>query len=174
MDASRLWWNCPIIMLWGKAQTTLRFLLWKTLHHWMDLWYRKLQATGSQRHTCLRSGGTGWRVQPRGYFHRQWAAVCIPQSGPAHMDKLGVLVSLTSSYRPQSNGQVVADIQPVITFLFGELRRLGPVSEYAKNFLLHSATNLTAFQCILESATSIFMECWLLWHIFHSWLIEKE
>ena len=72
------------------------------------------------------------------------------------MERLGVSVSLTSGYHPESNGQVERVNQDVGRFLRTycqdrpeEWARYVPWAEMAQNSLRHSSTNLTPFQCVL-------------------------
>jgi hypothetical protein len=72
------------------------------------------------------------------------------------MEHLGVLVSLTSGFHPESNGQVERVNQDVARFLRsycqnrpGEWAAFVPWAEIAQNSLRHSSTNLSPFQCVL-------------------------
>lgn len=72
------------------------------------------------------------------------------------MEKMGILVSLTSGYHPQVNGQVKRVNQELGWFLrtfcasnSEDWSRFLPWAEYTQNSLLHSATGLTPFQCVL-------------------------
>ncbi|KAK6323383.1 hypothetical protein J4Q44_G00057220 [Coregonus suidteri] len=74
----------------------------------------------------------------------------------AFMERLGVSVSLTSGYHPESNGQVERVNQEVGRFLRSycqgrpeEWARYVPWAEMAQNSLRHSSTQLTPFQCVL-------------------------
>uniref|UniRef100_A0A674DEN5 Gypsy retrotransposon integrase-like protein 1 n=1 Tax=Salmo trutta TaxID=8032 RepID=A0A674DEN5_SALTR len=74
----------------------------------------------------------------------------------AFMECLGVSVSLTSGYHPESNGQAERVNQEVGRFLQsycqdrpGEWARYIPWAELAQNSLRHSSTNLSPFQCVL-------------------------
>ena len=72
------------------------------------------------------------------------------------MERLGVSVSLTSGYHPESNGQVESVNQEVGRFLWSycqdrpvEWVRYVPWAELAQNSLRHSSTNMSPFQCVL-------------------------
>ena len=72
------------------------------------------------------------------------------------MERLGVLVSLTSGFHPESKGQVERVNQDVGRFLRsycqdrpGEWAAFIPWAEMAQNSLHHSSTNLSPFQCVL-------------------------
>ena len=74
----------------------------------------------------------------------------------AFMERLGVTVSLTSGYRPQSNGQVERVNQELGRYLRsycqdwpGEWAAFLPCAQNAQNSLCHSSTNLTPFRCVL-------------------------
>uniref|UniRef100_A0A8C7RX13 Gypsy retrotransposon integrase-like protein 1 n=1 Tax=Oncorhynchus mykiss TaxID=8022 RepID=A0A8C7RX13_ONCMY len=74
----------------------------------------------------------------------------------ALMEPLGVSVSLTSGFHPESNGQVERVNQDVGRFLRsycqdrpGEWFVFIPWVEMAQNSLCHSSTNLSPFQCVL-------------------------
>ena len=72
------------------------------------------------------------------------------------MERLGVSISLTSGFHPESNGQVERVNQDVGRFLRSycqgrpeEWARYVPWAEMAQNSLRHSSTQLTPFQCVL-------------------------
>uniref|UniRef100_A0A4W5KU01 Integrase catalytic domain-containing protein n=1 Tax=Hucho hucho TaxID=62062 RepID=A0A4W5KU01_9TELE len=72
------------------------------------------------------------------------------------MERLGVSISLTSGFHPESNGQVERVNQEVGRFLRsfcqdrpGEWARYVPWAEVAQNSLRHSSTNMSLFQCVL-------------------------
>lgn len=72
------------------------------------------------------------------------------------MERLGVSISLTSGFHPESNGQVERVNQDVGRFPRsycqdrpGEWAEFMPWAEMAQNSLRHSSTNLSPFQCIL-------------------------
>ena len=72
------------------------------------------------------------------------------------MERLGVSVSLTSGFHPESNGQVERVNQDVGRFLRsycrdwpGEWARYVPWAELAQNSLRHSSTNMSPFECVL-------------------------
>ena len=74
----------------------------------------------------------------------------------AFMERLGVSVSLTSGYHPQSNGQTERTNQELGQFLRsycmdrpGEWADVIPWAEYAQNSLRHASTRLMSFQCVL-------------------------
>jgi transposase InsO family protein len=74
----------------------------------------------------------------------------------AFMERLGVSVSLNLGCHPESNGQVERVNQDVGRFLRsycqdwpGEWARYAPWTELAQNFLRHSLTNMSPFQCVL-------------------------
>ena len=72
------------------------------------------------------------------------------------MERLGVSVSLTSGFHPESNGQVERVNHDVGRFLrsycqdwLREWTAFVPWAEMAQNSLRHSSTNLSPFQCVL-------------------------
>uniref|UniRef100_A0A8K9X5F7 Gypsy retrotransposon integrase-like protein 1 n=1 Tax=Oncorhynchus mykiss TaxID=8022 RepID=A0A8K9X5F7_ONCMY len=74
----------------------------------------------------------------------------------AFMERLGISVSLTSGYHPESNGQVERVNQEVGRFLRsycqdrpGEWARYVPWAELAQNSLRHSSTKMSPFECVL-------------------------
>ena len=72
------------------------------------------------------------------------------------MERLGVSVSLTSGFHPESNGQVERVNQNVGRFLRlycrdrpVEWARYVPWAELAQNSLCNSSTNMSLFKCVL-------------------------
>ena len=72
------------------------------------------------------------------------------------MERLGVSISLTSGFYPDSNGQVERVNQDVGRFLrsycqdrLGEWAAFVHWAEMAQNLLRHSSTNLSPFQYVL-------------------------
>ena len=72
------------------------------------------------------------------------------------MECLGISVSLTSDFHPESNGQVERVNQDMGRFLRyycqegpGEWAAFMPWAEMVQNSLRHSSTNLSPFQCVL-------------------------
>ena len=71
----------------------------------------------------------------------------------AFMERLGVSISLTSEFHPESNGQVERVNQDVGRFLLsycqdmaGERAVFVPWAEMSQNSLRYSSTNLSPFQ----------------------------
>lgn len=75
----------------------------------------------------------------------------------AFFQRLGVTVSLTSGYHPESNSQDDHSIQELCRFLWAycssrqhDWADFLAWAEYAKNSLSHSTTGLTPFECVLS------------------------
>ncbi|KAK3567226.1 hypothetical protein QTP86_014866 [Hemibagrus guttatus] len=88
------------------------------------------------------------------FTSRVWRSLC---------EQLGISVSLSFGYHPQSNGQAERLNQEIGRYLRYYCSRKKqrwseflPWVEYAQNSLIHSSTGLTPFQCVLEHQLPLF------------------
>uniref|UniRef100_A0AAY5K2N8 ribonuclease H n=1 Tax=Esox lucius TaxID=8010 RepID=A0AAY5K2N8_ESOLU len=95
-------------------------------------------------------------VSDRGpqFITRVWRAFC---------DQLGVSVSLSSGYHPETNGQTERLNQDIGKYLRQQCHkqphdwsRFLPWVEYAQNSLIHSSLRLTPFQCVFGYQPPLF------------------
>ncbi len=101
-------------------------------------------------------------------FRRRWSPTGAPNSSPmcgrAFFWLMGVTVSLSSGYHPQTNGQTERKIQELGRCLRSYCHddqhswsRFLPWAEYAQNSLRQDTTRLTPFKCILGHQPPLFL-----------------
>ncbi len=101
-------------------------------------------------------------------FRRRWSPTGAPNSSPmcgrAFFWLMGVTVSLSSGYHPQTNGQTERKIQELGRCLRSyshddqhSWSRFLPWAEYAQNFLRQDTTRLTPFKCVLGHQPPFFL-----------------
>ncbi len=101
-------------------------------------------------------------------FRRRWSPTGAPNSSPmcgrAFFWLMGVTVSLSSGYHPQTNGQTERKIQELGRCLRSYCHddqhswsRFLPWAEYAQNSLRQDTTRLTPFKCVLGHQPPLFL-----------------